>query len=37
MPKKHGKQATGTAGEGNEQLNALFAALKSGPAEPQDG
>jgi hypothetical protein len=37
MPKKHGKQAMGTAGEGNEQLNALFAALKSGPAEPQDG
>jgi hypothetical protein len=36
IPKKHGKQATGTAGEGNEQLNALFAALQAGPA-PTDG
>lgn len=31
-PKKHGRQAQ-VEGGGNEQLNALFAALKSGPAD----
>jgi hypothetical protein len=33
MPKKHGKQAQVTDDKPNEQLNALFAALKAGPAD----
>jgi hypothetical protein len=33
MPKKHGRQADPEAGKPNEQLTALFASLKQGPAE----
>jgi hypothetical protein len=36
LPKKHGKNAEPPSGGHNEQLEALFAALKSGPVDASD-
>jgi hypothetical protein len=36
MPKKHGRQPEAGIGEKNDQLEALFASLKSGPVAPSE-